>query len=1005
MKQRLQSDGLWHKPPFYRKTYNLKSAFMVMYISLSTAYPVFSQNLTITGKVVSADEQLPIPGATVMMKGTTTGTVTDIDGNYTLPLPQRQGTLVVSFVGYKTQEIVIDNRSIVNVTLETDLSDLEEVIVIGYGEVKKSNVTGSIVSVDVRDLSKVPTTNVMESLQGRLPGVDITRSSGQAGAGINITVRGNRSLTASNSPLFIVDGIQYSNIQDLNPNDIQSMEVLKDAASTAIYGSRGANGVIIVTTKQGSVDQTRVNVNSYVGVSEVVNYPKVQTPQQYANLRREARRATGDWKGPEDDPNIFNDWELESVRNNGGAIWPDLFLTEGLQQDYQVGVSSASEKSKFYVSLNYFNEKGNLRMDELNRYSVRANIDHSLSKKINIGTQNQVTYYNQNYRRDPMNIANKINPLLYPYDEDGNVLFQPNNWKDVNPLIDEEPGHYKNNNRTTRVFTSAYLNYKIIEGLNFRSNLGMTLTNGRTGIYRGSETVDRAGSVSEAVYQTNQSVGLNWENIINYNQNFGQHAFTLTAIHTLLRNDNESQSAQGRNQLLDYQQFYSLGNANDQLAIQSAYRGSSLMSYTGRLQYGYADKYLLMFTARADGASQLSDGKKWAFFPSISGAWRIIEESFMQSSSTFTDLKLRASYGVAGNAAVDPYSTQSLLTRVPFTYDEEAAIGYTFGSRIGNIDLGWEISKTINLGLDFGLIRNRLTGTLDVYDTKTDDLLLNRFLPPSSGVSSIMENIGKTRNRGVELGLDAVAIDKVNVQWHVGMNWFTNKEEIVELATGTDDIANGWFIGHPTRAFYDYKKAGIWQLDEADAALVYEQVPGEIKVVDQNGDNRIDANNDRVILGSPRPKWSGSFNSDLSIGNFDFNFQIFVRWGQMMDYEFYDVYDPSGNENSHQHDYWTPENPSNAYPRPNAGRTQGSTIYYSSLLYEDASFVKLRGVTLGYNFPSSLLEKAGINRLRIYVTGKNMLVMSKVDNYDPERGGAMSNPIPRLIVGGINLEF
>src|SRR5690606_31854353 len=317
------SDGLWHKPPFYRKTYNLKSAFMVMYILLSTAYPVFSQNLTITGKVVSADEQLPIPGATVMMKGTTTGTVTDIDGNYTLPLPQRQGTLVVSFVGYKTQEIAIDNRSIVNVTLETDLSDLEEVIVIGYGEVKKSNVTGSIVSVDVRDLSKVPTTNVMESLQGRLPGVDITRSSGQAGAGINITVRGNRSLTASNSPLFIVDGIQYSNIQDLNPNDIQSMEVLKDAASTAIYGSRGANGVIIVTTKQGSVGQTRVNVNSYVGVSEVVNYPKVQTPQQYANLRRGARRATGDWKGPEDDPNIFNDWELESVRNNGGAIWPD----------------------------------------------------------------------------------------------------------------------------------------------------------------------------------------------------------------------------------------------------------------------------------------------------------------------------------------------------------------------------------------------------------------------------------------------------------------------------------------------------------------------------------------------------------------------------------------------------------------------------------------------------------------------------------------------------------
>lgn len=1005
MKKLLQAQRAWYRFPLllWPKFRIVGACFL--FFSMIAMSPAFSQNVSITGKVVSADDQLPVPGATVMLKGAAVGTVTDVDGNYTLPVPDRAGVLVISFVGYETQEVPMDNRSIINVTLVTDLSDLEEVIVIGYGEVKKSNVTGSIVSVDVEDLAKIPTTNVMEALQGRLPGVDITRSSGQAGAGINISVRGNRSLTASNSPLFIVDGIQYGSIQDLNPNDIQSMEVLKDAASTAIYGSRGANGVIIVTTKQGAVGQTKVNFNTYVGVSEVANYPKVQTPQQYAALRREARRATGDWNGPDDDANIFNDWELESARNNGGAIWPDLFLTEGLQQDYQLGLASATEKSRFYVSLNYFNEKGNQRMDELNRYSIRANVDHSLNDKINVGTQNQITYYNQNFRRDPMNIANKINPLLYPYDDEGNVEFQPNNWKDVNPLIDEEPGHYKNNNRTTRVFTSAYVNYKIIEGLSFRSNLGMTLTNGRTGIYRGSETVDRAGAVSEAVYQTNNSVGLNWENILNYSRQFDQHSFTLTGIHTLLRNDNETQSAQGRNQLLDYQLFYSLGNANDQLAIQSTYRGSSLMSYTGRLQYGYADKYLLMFTARADGASQLSEGNKWAFFPSVSGAWRIIEEPFMQSSNLFTDLKLRASYGVAGNSAVDPYSTESLLSRVPFSYDEEGAIGYTFGSRIGNINLGWEISKTYNLGLDFGLIRNRLVGTIDVYDTKTDDLLLNRFLPPSSGVSSIMENIGKTRNRGVELGLDAVAIDRDDVVWNVGVNWFTNKEEILELATGTDDIANGWFIGHPTRAFYDFQKAGIWQSHEADAALVYEQVPGEIRVVDQNGDSQIDANNDRVVLGSPRPKWSGSFNSDLSVGNFDFNFQIFARWGQMMDYEFYDIYDPSGNENSHQHDYWTPENPSNSYPRPHAGRTQGSTIYYSSLLYEDASFVKLRGVTLGYNLPRPLLEKLGVGRLRVYVTGKNMFVLSKVDKYDPERGGAMSNPIPRLIVGGINLEF
>ena len=960
---------------------------------------------TISGTVTDGETGESLPGVNILAKGTTTGTVTDAEGFYRLTVSDNVNTLVFSSIGFLTQEVEIGDRTDIDIALSPDVQSLQEVVVIGYGTVKRSNVTGSVISVAPEELREVPSTNVMEALQGKLPGVDIVRESGQAGANINVRVRGNRSLTANNEPLFIVDGIQYSNIQDLNPNDIASMEVLKDAASTAIYGSRGANGVIIITTKQGTAGETRVNFNAYAGVSQPVNYPQVQTPQQYADFRREAYRAIDEWSSSADDPDIFNSYELDRIQNNGGAIWPDLFLKDGLQQDYQLGVSTGTEKTNFYISLDYFNERGVIRMENLDRYSIRANIDHSISDKLQIGTQNQITYYNQDFRRDPFNIANKINPLLEPYDEEGNLVVYPNNGKDINPLSDEEPDNYANNNRTTRIFTSAYFAYDILDDLSFRSNMGLTLTGSRTGIYRAPATVDRNGGPSEAVYQTGNNILLNWENILNYNKEFGAHSLGVTFVQSLLRNRGENQAAQGFNQLLNYQLFYALGNATEQVSISSGYEESSLLSFSGRIQYGFQDKYLLMLTGRTDGASQLSPGKKWSFFPAVSAAWRIIEEDFMSDADLFSDLKLRASYGVAGNYSVNPYSTQSLLTRIPFGFDESPAFGYTFSNQIGNDDLGWENTTTYNLGLDFGLFQGRLAGTFDIYTATTDNLLLSRLLPPSSGVSRITENIGKTQNRGVEIGLNAVAVQKENLQWNVGVNWFTNQEEILELSTGANDEANGWFIGYPTTSFYDYEKIGIWQSDEADLAADYGQAPGDIRVKDQNNDQRITSSDDRVVVGSPLPKWSANFSSDLKVGNFDFAVQVFARWGQMMEYEYATRYDPAGVENSLQHDYWTPENPTNDYPRPNADRSRDGTLFFSTVQYRDGSFVKLRGATLGYTLPESLTNRLAIGNLRLYVTGRNIFVLSKVDNYDPERGGAMSNPIPRLLVGGINLEF
>ncbi|MBO0356394.1 TonB-dependent receptor [Hymenobacter sp. BT186] len=988
----------------------MKHSLLLPAILLCAAAPAWAQQTRqLSGQVLDAKTGEGLAGVTVLVKGTTNGASTGADGQFTLSVPTTgEVQLTVSYIGYVTQTVTAKGDGNLNIRLASDTKALDEVVVIGYGQVKKSDVTGAIVSVKEEDIKKTPAANVMESLQGRLPGVDITRSSGSATSGVSVTVRGNRSLTANNGPLFIVDGVQYNSIQDINPNDIASMEVLKDAASTAVYGSRGANGVIIVTTKRGTSGQPRVTINSYYGQTDVANYPKVNNAEQYVAQKREANRTTGLWNSTADDSKIFTPYELESIANGVSTDWMELLLRKGTQQEHQIGLSGGSEKTKFYTSFDYFNEQGLFKLDNLNRYSIRFNIDQEINKKITIGLQSQLTYYNQSVRRDPTNQANKINPLLTPYDANGNIAIFPNSGNFINPIIDEVNGNYENNTRTTRTFTTGYVSYQILPSLNIRSNLGLTLSNARTGIYQGSNTLDRNGSVPQSSYGTQFLTNWSWENIVNYNKTFGDHSLTATGVTSLLTFNTENSNAQGRNQLLASQLYYNLANANQQLGINSGYEDSKLISFTGRVQYGYKGRYLLTLTGRSDGSSKLAAGNKWAFFPSAAVAWRIIDEDFMKNVSAVTDLKLRVSYGRAGNYDVPVYSSQSLLSRIPFGYGETSAPGYTFANRIGNPDLGWELSNTKNIGLDFGLLDNRLTGSVDVYNTKTTDLLLDRFLPLSSGVSVITQNIGSTRNRGIEVGLNGRLIDNENFKWNAGVAWFMNREEIVDLGGASSDITNGWFIGSPTRVIYDYEKIGIWQLDEVDQAKAYGQKPGQIKVRDLNGDGQITASADRKVLGWRVPKWNGSFNSDFSYKGFDLSFQFFARMGQMFNYEYNSFYDPQGIENSSRQNYWTPENPSNDYPRPDASlskTTQQSALYGNTLYYRDGSYVKLRAATLGYNIPKSVLDKLHMSSLRVYVQGKNLATWSDIEDYDPERGGAITSPIPRVVLAGLNLGF
>ncbi|MCB2378321.1 TonB-dependent receptor [Hymenobacter sp. BT635] len=992
----------------------MKNWLLVIVLLLGWAgHASAQQTRQLTGQVLDDANGQGLPGVTVVVKGTTIGTGTDGSGNFSLSLPEgTEPTLVFSYVGYVASTVTADNSNTLKVRLKTDQKALDEVVVIGYGQVKKSDVTGSIVSVKEEDLKKIPAANVMETLQGRLPGVDITSAGGSAGAAVNITVRGNRSILASNGPLFIVDGVQYNSIQDINPNDIQNMEVLKDAASTAIYGARGANGVIIVTTKKGASGKTKVTLNSYYGRTDVAFYPKVNNGTEYVAQKREANRTTGAWASPADDAKIFTPSELQAIASGTSTNWADLLLRNGVQQEHQIGISGGSEKTKFYLSGDYYNEQGLFRNDDLNRYSFRVNLDQAINSKVSVGLQNQLTYYNLDARRDPTNMANKINPLSTPYDANGNFVNYPNNQAFLNPLADEQADTYANNTRRTRTFSTAYVSYQILPNLNLRSNLGLTLSNERNGLFQGQYSIDRNGQANQAAYGTGFETNWSWENILNYNKTFGDHSLNVTGVTSLLTFNLENSVAQGRGVPVPYQQFYALANASQPVQPYTNLTRSKLISLTGRVQYGFKSRYLLTLTAREDASSKLYTGNKAAFFPSAAVAWRIVDESFMQDFTPVTDLKLRVSYGRAGNYDVAPYSSQSLLTRIPFSFGETGAAGYGFDKRVGNTELDWEISWTKNVGLDFGLFQNRLTGSLDVYETLTSDLLLDNNLPSTTGRGNIIENIGKTRNRGVEVGLNALAVETPDFRWNVGATWFKNNEEILALG-GADDLLNNRFVGYPVRVFYDYEKIGIWQSNEVDEAKAFGQKPGQIKVKDISGpngvpDGKITAAHDRRVLGTAVPKWSGSFNSDMSYKGIDLSFQIFARIGQMINYEYAQIFDPQGIENSGVHNYWTPENPSNDYPRPDAAlskSTMQNSLFGTTLQYKDGSFAKLRGVTLGYNLPQGLLSKLGVGSARIYVQGKNLVTLSKIDNYDPERGGPITTPIPRVVLAGINLGF
>lgn len=957
----------------------------------------------ISGTVTSVeDNKETLIGVNILIKDSSTGTTTDIDGKYTIDASPTD-ILVFSYTGFQDQEVLVGNRNTIDVVMQSNSTALDEIVVVGYGSMRKSDVTGSIVSVRDEALTDVRSGNVMEGLQGRVAGLDITRSSGQAGSGLNLLVRGERSLRASNGPLILVDGIPYGSNIDIAPEDIESIEILKDASSTAVYGSRGANGVILITTKRGKAGTSRISFNTYYGVADPFQKVPVYDREGFIQAKIDAKKDINDW---ETEPNISNAFlgsEVQGVENGTATDWQDLISNTGHQQSYHLAFDGGSDKVTYSTSLNYFNEQGVVIKDEFKRYTFRLNLDAQVNDYIKIGTSNVISHKRRDGNGPNFTNAIKMSPIVEAYDSLGNYIYQPNF---ANPrksplarLIDVRE------EKDTRIFSTFYGQIKPNKHWTFRTNFNVDINNGHLGFMFPQQVPNEGMTVSGV--DIDKDLGYLWNNILTYQKDFGEnHRLSVTAVHEVQYDREEFYGIDGQDQQFDRSLWYNLGT-NLSPTTTSSLQETALVSFLGRVNYTLSNKYIFSLSGRYDGASQLSEGNKWSFFPAGSFAWRVKDEGFLKDNDFVSDLKFRVGYGITGNASISPYSTAASLNANPLFYEfgEPGAESAAFGFRpvaLASKGLQWERTKQANVGIDVGIFNNRLTGSLDLFRSTTDRLLLQDQLPPTSGFDNVFVNAGETKSWGWEVYLQSVNIDSKGFKWNTVLSFFGSREEIVELTSGlTRDEGNLWFVGEPISVQYDFVKTGIWQLGEEDNPLF--TGPGEIKVSDLDGNGVIDFE-DRKVLGTPRADWSGSLVNTFGYKGFDLTVNIFARIGGLVRAGAY-AYDPRMLDNMIAVDYWTPVNPTNAYPRYDASRAE--LPYESTLLYVDGSFVKIKNITLGYNFPKASLGKTPLSSLRAYVSGKNTAILhsNMFDGLDPERNGSINYPLARLWLFGLEVGF
>ncbi|MBD8489106.1 TonB-dependent receptor [Echinicola sp. CAU 1574] len=1002
-------------------------------------------DIEVTGTVISGEDNLPLPGVNVVIKGAGTGTVTDIDGKYSLSVPDASTILVFSSIGFQTKEVVVGSSTRLDITMEVDMQQLGEVVVIGYGTQKKSDLTGAISSVSAEKIEERPVTNVVQALQGNAAGVHVN-SNVRPGELPTVRIRGNRSINASNDPLYVIDGIPVISqlgvnsfsLNDINPNDIASVEILKDASATAIYGSRGANGVILVTTKKGKKGRLQVNYNSTVSFDSYKNLTVWKNGGQYIDLWRESMingRLYGDanvedlslpaqswypdpfldeevlglsqdtyardgvWMGYEweefgvtpryrpttaaeqamgwpDQVPIYNS---ENVRTYD---WQDEVTRQGITNIQQLSLSSGSENSSLYLSLGYYNQVGVQKDQDFERFTLNINGDISPTKWLTVGSSVLGSFSIQNYgfmgpntsntgSKDLFSRANDQFPYAIPRDDAGNLIQNPggnlNLW---NPIMDIDQAI--NERRASSLMANIYTEIKFTPWLRYRLNFGGQMRNFRNGSWTGPESSNHL-TVRPNTAGMSREENFSWvaENLLFIDKTFNDiHTIGVTLLQSSQYSRMEGLSIGVSNTIVPASMWYDLSsNTNGRPdGYGSSFTENTIQSYMARVNYTLMDKYLLTASGRYDGASVLAPGQKWDFFPSFSVAWKIQEEEFMSNVNWMDELKVRLGYGVTGNSSVSPYTTSGPLSRNPYVFESNAAIGF-LPQLVRNPDLGWEKTAQLNAGLDFMTFKGRIKGTFEFYKMNTTGLIFQRSIPAVTGYVQKFENIGSTQNRGFELTLSTINMDKGNFFWQTDINFGINREEITELVNGEEDmISNNLFIGHPIHTFYDYENDGIWQNTEADLEEMrqfnengHRFYPGTVKVVDQNGDYTINAD-DRVVVGSRQPKWTGGLTNTFGYGDWTLSFMAYARIGQtyMGGYPHYGGIYPNGR---YETDFWDWDNPGGKWPLPIMGANVENIS--SSMQFNDGSFVAIRHITLGYQFPTNIVEKLFLSNLSI----------------------------------------
>ncbi|GAA4343579.1 TonB-dependent receptor [Flaviaesturariibacter amylovorans] len=990
---------------------------------------MFAQNtLTVKGRITD-DAAQPLAGVSVVEKGSANGTTTNAAGTYTLRVSNGAALLQISYTGFETREQPVNNQALLNVSLTPDNKSLAQVVVVGYGTQRRASVTGSIASVKATELMQTPVTNVAQGLQSRVAGVQINQNSSAPGGNISVRIRGTNSINGTSEPLYVIDGVQIGNgggvndispLSTINPGDIESVEVLKDASSTAIYGARGANGVVLITTKRGRAGGgTRVSYESYYGQQEATRKIDMLNSVEFAKLENEVYRS-----------NIYPD--PASLGN--GVNWQDLVLRKAAISSHQLMVNGGNEKTQFYFSGNYFDQKGVILSSDFKRYSLRMNLDHQISERFKMGTSLFGSYTINN--RIPTGFSsidggatNSIvgaaivaPPVLAPYNPDGMIF----------PFADQLNGRYRevvnplglaeitDRNATVRSIVNVYGEAKILKGLSYRASFNVDLNDGANDYYSPIYIVavrDRNANTGSAAKFNDRGITLLHESILTYTTEIARdHTFKFTGVFATQSNSLESSNASAFGFPNDATLYNALQLAPQANRSASSFRSRDrLDSYMGRLNYGFRNRYFLDVTARYDGSSKFGESNKYGFFPAFSAAWRVSEENFMANQKLFSDLKFRVSYGSTGNAgAIAPYQSLALFNPTGgYNFNNGAPAVGIAPARVPNPDLRWERSVQADIGLDASFFNNRLNIVVDLYNKRTKDLLFVRQLPFSSGYASLTGNFAEIENRGVEFAADARLINSESIKWTVNGNITFNRNKLISLVDNREEsVVNNYSVlqvGQPLGIFKTFVFDGIYQTGET-VLPGSDSRTGGVKVRDLNKDGQITAA-DQIITGNANPKFIYGFSTNFRFRNFDLS-ALFagVQGNKVYNLLRYTLENPLGNRNvvAGMVDRWSPTNPNNEF----ASGFQGGRLPISDRFMEDGSFLRCKNLTLGYRLPAI----KGISSARVYLSANNLFTITNYTGYDPEVNTfGNSNvllgvdngvyPMARSIIGGLQVNF